>query len=461
MLAGLPAALRNRGHSVAIVVPMYQSMRRGTIEWKDTGLRYTIPVGYEKYHAVIRQGCTSDEVRLFAIDEPRLFERRGLYGDRYGTYPDNVVRFIFFSKAVAALSQLVSPKPEILHLNDWHCALTPVYVRHLNFQVATVLTIHNLAYQGIFPAKDFNLLGLPDIYFSPDVLEYYGKLNFMKGGIVTADSVTTVSPTYAQEIQKQAEGCGLDGVLRQYQNKLHGIINGIDTETWNPDTDTYLPETYASHALAGKVYCKRYLLDKMRLDASSVKDTPLLGMIARLVEQKGVELLRSIMDDLLGLGVRLIVLGQGEAMYERYFEKLARDHPRQIAVKMGFDTELSHQIEAGADFFLMPSRFEPCGLNQLYSQRYGTVPIVHATGGLEDTVDDWNEKTATGNGLKFYEYTGEALFRQVLRGIRLRRNNEQWQTIRVNAMRRDFSWSSRAGAYEEIYQKLLKTSKDA
>ena len=454
VLAGLPAALRAAGHSVSVTVPMYRIMHSYTKEkWRNTGICYQVPVGNDSHRATIWQGNTEDKVRLFAIEEPRLFDREGLYGDRYGQYPDNVTRFIFFSKAVTALSQLITPTPHILHLNDWHCALVPIFIRHLTLKQATVFTIHNLAYQGIFSAQDFSLLGLPNIFFSPEILEYFGHLNFMKGGLVCSDSITTVSPTYAKEILTPADGCGLDGVLRQYQHKIRGITNGIDTTVWNPATDIHLPANYSKENLSGKAICKQQLREVFNLPLEG--DPPLFGMVTRLVEQKGLELTRTIMEDILRLGVQLVLLGSGEPSYEKYFTELAEDYPNQVSVRIGFDVSLSHLIEAGADFFLMPSRFEPCGLNQLYSQRYGTIPIVHRTGGLADTVEPWDDKNATGTGLVFRDYHSEAFLAQVLQGIRLRRSAKKWQSIRMNAMRRDFSWSARVTEYEKSYRDAL------
>ncbi|MEM9445330.1 MAG: glycogen synthase GlgA [Verrucomicrobiota bacterium] len=454
VLAGLPGALRSAGHSVSVTVPMYRIMHDHKEQpWRNTRIQYEVPVGNNRYRAQIWQGKTANHVRLFAIEEPRLFDRQGLYGDRYGQYPDNLSRFVFFSKAVTALSQLLTPAPQILHLHDWHCALVPVFIRHLALETATVFTIHNLAYQGIFSSQDFNLLGLPKVFNSPEILEYYGRLNLMKGGLVCADAITTVSPTYANEILTPAKGCGLDGVLKKYKHKLRGITNGMDNETWNPETDPHIPENYSTKHMKGKALCKRRLQEAFHLPVD--ENPPLFGIVTRLVEQKGLELTQSIVEEILRLGAQFILLGSGDASYENYFSNLAKDNPNQVSVHIGFDMPLSHLIEAGCDFFLMPSRFEPCGLSQLYSQRYGTIPIVHATGGLADTVQPWDDHALTGTGFVFKEFHKEAFLAQVLQGIRLRQSTKKWQTIRMNAMQQDFSWSGRIDEYGKSYEDAL------
>lgn len=452
VMGALPATLRKRGHSVSIVVPLYRSIRQSLPHLQPTTINLPIVMGEDQIRARIWQGQSETGVSVFAIERDEFFDRSNIYGDGAGDYFDNAVRFIFFSKAALDMAGHLSPRPEVIHVNDWHTGLIPALVKSQGLTYKTVFTIHNLAYQGIFSSHQFFYTNLAKDYFTMDGLEYYGQINLMKSGILYTDAVTTVSPTYAKEIQTPRYGHGLHPVLHDRREKLQGILNGIDAEIWNPETDPHLAANYSSGNMQGKELCKKDLLSVFHFEGDP--ETPLIGCVSRLVGQKGFALLREAADRILKLPLRLVVLGSGDRELETFFTELEARYPKKVRVRIGFDEKLAHQIEAGADFFLMPSVFEPCGLNQMYSQRYGTIPIVHATGGLEDSVDHWNAKTSKGNGLKFHSFDPEALLTEIQRGLRLIKNAKAWNSIRNQAMTRDLAWTARAPEYEKLYQSL-------
>jgi starch synthase len=456
VLSALPAALRGRGHSVSVVLPLYRTLRENLKNLKRTEIRLAVPVGETVYLAPVWEGRTDLGVVVFAVERDEFFDRSHLYGNDLGDYLDNAARFVFFSRAVAELARHINPLPEILHLNDWQTGLVPAFVRHLHLPCATVFTIHNLAYQGSFPGYDFPLTRLPSEYFTPETTEFHGRLNFLKAGLHLADHLTTVSPTYAREITEAAHGCGLDGLLSYRGSQLTGILNGIDTRLWNPSDDPALASPFTAAKLAGKEKCKQALLKTFGFEKGAKR--PLFACISRLVEQKGFPLLFSLVEELAAAKARLVILGSGDPSYEQRFKALSKAHPDTLKVKIGFNDKLAHQIEAGADFFLMPSQFEPCGLNQMYSQRYGTIPVVHATGGLEDSVEDWDEGTQTGNGLKFHGHTPEGLRGAVQRALELYAQKAALRKIRQNAMATRHGWENRLDAYEEVYRRALASA---
>jgi starch synthase len=449
----LPRALAARGHRVAVVAPRYGSIdaRAAGFSRKDAALRVR---GEATAVWVKRAGPT-----FHLVENERLFgSRRGLYAEDGRDYGDNAERFTFLSRAALALPGAMRLRPRIVHANDWQTGLVPYLLRHEHADdpalagARTVFTIHNLAYQGTFPSAVIPHLGLPWDVFRPDAMEFYDRLSFMKAALVFADALTTVSPTYAREILTPEGGVALDPVLRHRRADLHGILNGIDVEEWNPATDPHLPAHYSAKALAGKGRCKAALQRELGLPSNP--GVPLVGMVSRLAHQKGVDLVAAALGDLLSRDVQLAVLGSGERDLEVALARAARERPERMAARIGFDEGLAHRIEAGADVFLMPSRFEPCGLNQMYSLRYGTVPVVRAVGGLEDTVEDydgWNR----GTGFKFREYTPAALLLAVRRALDAWRDRRAWRGIVARGMAQDFSWDRSARSYEELYAKLV------
>jgi len=420
-----------------------------------------VPLGSRLITADVWQSSDRGQVLVYFVRRDEFFDRSQLYGSEKGDYFDNGERFIFFCRTVPLLCRQLNFKPDIIHCHDWQTALVPAYLdllyRRESFWRGTksVFTIHNIGYQGIFAADLFTLTGLPKSFFSVAGMEFWGGVNFMKAGIVCADAITTVSPRYSEEICTSEYGNGLDGLLRQYKDKLHGILNGVDYREWNPETDPYIAAPYSVEDLSGKLICKEDLLDAFQLPPS-LKHRPLLGMVSRLAEQKGFDLLTDIIDNLMEQDLGMVLLGSGELKYERFFSELAQGYPEKIGVRFGYDNRLAHKIEAGADMFLMPSRYEPCGLNQIYSLRYGTVPIVRATGGLFDTVEPYDPRQNSGVGFTFEKYEPEALLGAVLQALRCYARPEVWKQIMKNAMKMDFSWGTSAQKYLELYQQLLQ-----
>jgi starch synthase len=451
VLAALPAALRGRGHSVSVVLPLYRQLRESLAELQRTRLSLTVELGGRVLGANVWQGVSRDGVTVFGIERDEFFDRGALYGAGEGDYFDNAARFVFFSKAVVGLAGVLEPRPDILHANDWQAGLVPVLVRAGRLPFKTVLTIHNLAYQGVFAAAEFALTNLPGFYFKPHALEYYGRMNLLKGGILFADAVTTVSPGYAREILTEQCGCGLSGALAARGGVLTGILNGIDAELWNPAADPWIAANYDAKRLSAKARNKEALLKFFNLATGR---RPLLGLVSRLVEQKGIDLILSALPGILARGAGLAVLGSGDSCYEGELRRLARQYPGQLAVSVGFDEKLAHRIEAGADIFLMPSRFEPCGLNQFYSMRYGTVPVVHDVGGLGDSVEDGR------SGFKFAGYSVEKFAAAVAGALDLFGDRKKWRALQVCGMKQDFSWERRVPEYEGVYAKVRGSSSE-
>jgi starch synthase len=398
-------------------------------------------------------------VRVYCIDNPHYFGRPGLYTNGGADYADNAARFIFFCYATLALLQHLRWTPFVVHCHDWQTALLPALLRFLPAvtpglrTAATIYTIHNLAYQGLFPADIFPQTGLPDSLLHPEGVEFFGQVNFMKAGLLYADHLTTVSPTYAEEISTPQNGVGLDGVLRMRRQVFSGILNGVDYDIWNPAHDPTLAAPYSINNLAGKAVCKQTLLRTYGLPGDVY--TPLFGMVARLVDQKGLDIITAALPALMQLPLRLVILGAGESRYETLLMAQAQRYPAQLGVRLGFDDTLAHQIEAGSDCFLMPSRYEPCGLNQLYSLRYGTIPLVHAVGGLRDTVQPFHPDTGEGTGFVFYEPSAPALLEVLQAALAVYGDRQAWKRLMQNAMARDFSWQQSACRYLEIYQRVV------
>lgn len=460
--AALPEALRSAGIDVRVLVPDYPMMQAA---FPGAPRRATLPpAGGLLPGATLRAAHTPQGMPLYLLTCDACFERPGnpYLGLDGSDWPDNALRFGLLARVAALLAGGASPldwRPDILHCNDWQTALAPAYLHYLPQQTgstktaATVITIHNLAFQGLFGRELLSALDLPERAWAMDGVEYYGQLSFLKAGLQFADAITTVSPTYAQEIQTAAAGMGLDGLLRYRVGQLTGILNGIDTRQWNPATDPYLAAAYDVDRLGGKAANTAALRAEMGLAATT--QMPLVGIVSRFTEQKGLDLVIDIATELAALPVQLAVLGNGEHEMEAAFRTLAAQWPGQFAVRIGFDEGLAHRIEAGADLFLMPSRFEPCGLNQMYSLRYGTPPIVRATGGLADTVIDAAD-TRHGNGFVFMQATSAALLATIRRAVTLWHNTPRWKTLQRHGMNADFGWNSPARHYTALYQTLMQ-----
>lgn len=454
----LPPALAAHGVDVIRVMPMYRHVMESGRPLQDTGIRLRIPVGLSTWTAEVWV-CDDPAPSTYFIRRDEYFDRSQLYGLPDRDYDDNAERFVFFQKAVVALSDALQLAPDIVHGHDWQCGLLPLFFRYgiqgmgRGAVPKTVFTIHNLAYQGIFPGSAFSITHLPFACFSVSTMEFYGDVNSMKAGITTADLVTTVSPTYAQEIQTPELGCGLDGVLREHASKLLGIVHGVDYAEWDPAHDAHLPARYDATRLRSKAICRQALAREMGLKLE--KGQPLLGMVSRLAEQKGLDILCDAVPELMGWGARMVVLGTGQRVYHERCEEFAKRYPEQFAFRCGYDVPLSHRIEAGADIFLMPSRFEPCGLNQLYSLRYGTIPVVHATGGLKDTIRDVDEHPE-GNGFVFADYSMQGLLSAVRRALKAYQDRPRWVALMKRAMAEDHSWEAAAAAYIAAYERLLR-----
>ncbi len=446
----LPAALRELGSEVRVLVPGYPKIMAGA---RNKRLRHTFRDLPEADEArLLSASLPGSGVPLLIIDCPVLYQRDGgPYQNPAGIdWPDNAQRFALLSRIGAILGSDSSPlpfRPDIVHCNDWQSALAPAFLHFMpGKKASTVMTLHNLAFQGIFPPHVVAEVGLPPESFSIEGVEYYGNFSFLKAGLYYADHITTVSPTYAREIQHEALGFGMQGLLAQRSNKLTGIVNGIDTSCWNPATDPHLVQGYDTDQMAGKTANKLALQEKMGLKRDP--NIPLLGMISRITHQKGGDLLLEIAPQLLRENVQIVLLGTGETALENGFRNLSHAHPDKVGVTIGFDEGLSHLVEAGADLFLMPSRFEPCGLNQMYSQRYGTPPIVHATGGLMDTVEDGI------TGFIFSPMTTDAFLASIRRALAVYSDKKAWERIQRNAMTRDFSWEKSAEDYLALYKSI-------
>ena len=457
----LPKALASLGHDVRIALPLYRQIDRARFGLQATPLQVRVPVGETVLDGRVWEGrLPKSQVRVWLIEQPALFDRAGLYQEQGKDYPDNLTRFSFFSQAALRLLPASGWQPDVVHAHDWQAALAcaqlafgPLRQEPFFAAMGSVLTVHNLAYQGLFPKAQWPLTQLPPSAFSIDGLEFYDQINCLKGGLVGADVITTVSPTYVREIQTPEFGCGLDGLLRHRAGALVGILNGIDPEEWNPETDPHLAARYSAGQPAGKALCKRALQRSQRLPE---QDGLLIGMIQRLAEQKGIDLLTQAAEALMALPVQLVILGTGDPIYHQHLERLARQFPGRLGVNLTFDNALAHQIEAGADAFLMPSRFEPCGLNQMYSMRFGTVPIVRKVGGLADTVVDAAPaavSAGTATGFVFDQHTAAALLEAVQRAVAAYQDRALWARLQQAGMRQDCSWGRSAQAYVAVYER--------
>ncbi|NOY52127.1 MAG: glycogen synthase GlgA [Deltaproteobacteria bacterium] len=457
--ASLPSALKALGHDVRVIMPRYRSVGKAGIPIKEMGKKVAIRVGDEIHPGSLALAELPSGVPVYLVGYDPYFDREGLYGSGRGDYPDNASRFIFFSRAVLEAVKTLDFVPDILHLNDWQTALAALYLKTgrgpaFSHEIASVFTIHNLGYQGLFARGEMPLTGLGWDLFTPRGIEFYGKINFLKAGLIAADRITTVSRRYAEEIRTPEYGSGLEGVLQERSRDLVGIINGVDYSCWDPKTDPLIPARYSPDALDGKAVCKRAL--KKEFGLKGPQSRPLIGCVSRLTDQKGFDLIVESAEKLSIMDLSLVVLGDGEERYRKGLAALVDAFPDRFGLRVGYNDSLAHLIEAGADFFLMPSRYEPCGLNQMYSLKYGTVPIVRATGGLDDTILSFDTGTGFGNGFKFSDYSSAALLKTLQEALAVYRIPAAWKRLRANAMACDFSWERSAREYVGLYEELLK-----
>jgi len=469
-LADVAGALPKHLHddlrqNIAVIMPFYRKVRDSGMPIEETGEEFDVPVGQvSRRAAILNSHFPATDTPVYFVQHDAYYDREQLYGEKGLDYKDNCERFVFFSRAVIEAAKRIMPNVDIFHCNDWQAALVPVYLKTLYADdpdvggAASVMSIHNLAYQGLFWHWDMRLTGLDWALFNWKQLEYFGKLNVLKGGIVFADGISTVSKTYAREIQTTEFGVGLEAVIQTRVDDLYGILNGIDYGEWDPAHDKLIAANYTAGDLAGKAICKREL--QIRNNLPVRPEVPLIGAISRLDKQKGFDLLEDVIDDLMQDDVQFVLLGTGDPRYHELFRKIASDYPQKAGINLKFDNALAHQIEAGSDMFLMPSKYEPCGLNQMYSLRYGSVPVVRSTGGLADTITDFNEQTKDiANGFAFESYTPRALLDMVRRAVRTY-HTPDWHPLRVRGMKQDWSWTRSAREYLEMYEKTLaKTRK--
>ncbi len=462
----LPRALAGLGHDVRVLLPKYRGAEAHATDARVVVPTIRVPLGDRAAEGTLVEGRAPSGVPVYLLEHEHYYNRDSLYGTADGDYWDNCERFVFFCRAaIEGLARLDNARggarwaPQIVHANDWQTGLLPVYLRTvyrdhpLLGSLATVFTIHNLAYQGVFWHYDMPMTGLGWDLFTPAGIEFYGKLNFLKGGLVFSDLLTTVSRTYAREIRTTAFGCGLEGVLEDRSQDLHGVINGIDYELWNPQKDPAIAHPYSADDSEPKAICRETLRRELGLEDGA---GPVIGIVTRLAEQKGMDLVLEALPGILAEGAQLVILGSGEARLEEAFRDAAAQHRGQVAVRIGYDDDLSRRIYAGTDAFLMPSRYEPCGLGQLIALRYGGAPIVRRTGGLADTVTEFDPARRVGTGFVFDAFTAEALLTAVRRAASTYRQPSVWKALVRNAMTEDFSWDASAREYVTLYRKALK-----
>jgi len=452
----LPPALQALGADVKCAMPLFRQVDRSGLR-KAKGGSLSLGLGGLQNDVEVLQGSLAKGLPVYFIRNDFYYDREFLYGSPQGDYPDNAERFTFFCRALLEYMKTQGSAPDIIHCNDWQSGLIPAYLKTIYAdgffaRTATVFSIHNLAYQGLFPMDKFWLTGLPGELAGMKGLEFYGQMNFMKAGMIFTDVMNTVSPTYAREIQTPEYGYGLEGVLTARRGDLYGILNGADYRSWDPEHDKLIPANYSVKNMAGKLKCRQALLEAYGLPQSKA---PIIGIVSRLADQKGFDLIAEIIDRLMSMDVVLVVLGTGDQKYHDLLTEIGRRFPRKAGIRIGFDNKIAHLIEAGSDMFLMPSRYEPGGLNQLYSYRYGTIPVVRATGGLDDTVADYNPKTGEGTGFKFSDYTADALLANIRQALDVYADRKAWEALVKRAMQLDFSWEKSARGYLGLYDKAL------
>jgi starch synthase len=457
VVEALPRALVALGHRVAVLLPRYRNINAVAVAAPSL----TVASGNTLRFPAILDGGSLRRVGYYFVEDPEYFDREQLYGVAGKDYPDNAERFAEFSRAAIEFSKNVW-KPDVIHCHDWQSALVPVLMRtqYANDVAAqgvpVIFTIHNMGYHGLFPREVLKKIGAPETLFGIGAMEFFGKVNFLKGALNFSDYLTTVSRKYAEEIQTAEYGHGLDGVVRDCADRLVGILNGVDYGVWSPAKDKLIAAKYSPKDLSGKLACKKNLLEVFGLPPETV-NKPLIGIVSRFADQKGFDLIAEVAPVLLTEDVAIVALGAGEPKYEKMFHELAELYPEKLSVKVAYDNILAHKIEAGADMFLMPSRYEPCGLNQIYSLKYGTVPVVRATGGLDDTIEPFDPGTERGTGFKFQAYDGAALLGAIRQALDAYRNAAAWRRVQANGMAKDFSWRASAIEYARLYEVAWKS----
>ncbi|HEY2713573.1 MAG TPA: glycogen/starch synthase [Chthoniobacterales bacterium] len=457
VLVALPRELKRRGHEIAVAMPYYREVRENKkLKTKPLSVSLEISLGDKRLTADLLEGRTAEDLQIFFVRCDELYDRPGIYQERGEPYSDNAARFIFFSKAAVEIARRMTPTPEILHCHNWTAALVPVLVRDQGLPFATVLSIHHLADQGDFEAWDFSLTNLPGRYFDLHGLEFFGRLNLLKAGILFADRVVVPSATYAHQIQEPSLGEGLDFVLREHAHKLSGILGGADYKRWNASTDKLLPARYDSRNLTPKAKSKAALLAQLKL-ASSPRE-PVFGMVTRVVGAKGFDILIPVLDRLLADDVRLVILGKGDPAYETTLAIAARRYRDRFAYQHDYDETLAHWIEGGSDITLIPSRVEPGAFNAMHSLKYGVLPIARAQRGVEQVIADYDPSTDSGYGFLFYEYGSEPLWDAIKRAKGIFADRPTWERLMRRALAVDFSWGVAAKSYEALYSQLLALS---
>jgi starch synthase len=457
----LPKFLSRLGADVRVFMPFYREVRKKNLPLEPVLDDEAVDLGGRKLAYAV-YAHRADGVTVLFIDRPEYFDRDQLYGTPAGDYPDNAERFAFFCRAALETMRATGFRPDVVHGHDWQAAAAFAYLKFVHSEdpffagTRSLFTVHNLAYQGLFEKEVLGLVGLPDSLFNMNDLEFYGKVNILKAGILYATAVTTVSPRYSREIQTPEFGCGLDGLLRHRSGALYGILNGVDYRDWDPVTDHLIPRNFGPAHMAGKKACREELGRMFGLAAPA--DLPVAGMVTRLAGQKGLDIVCEALDSLLGLGLTLVILGTGDQKIQDFLLAAQKEHPDRLGLKIAFDERIAHTIYAGSDIFLIPSRYEPCGLTQMYAMKYGTVPVVRATGGLDDSVQEFEPAAGTGNGFKFVEASPGPLLEAAARSVRIFRRPQEWSVLVRNAMAEDFSWERSAAAYLALYKMIAACS---
>jgi starch synthase len=458
MLGSLSKKLEELGHNIRVALPYYRMVKDGNFEVNHLKETIKIEILDKMVEAEILTTRMGKDIVVYLIKNDDYYDREELYGSEKGDYEDNSERFIFLCKATLELLKVTGFKPDIIHCNDWQTGLIPAYLKTILKSdppfstIKTVFTIHNFAYQGLFKKQDMLLTGLPWEVFTPEGIEFYGKISFLKSGIIYGDMVTTVSKKYAQEIQTEEYGCGLEGALWSNKRCPSGILNGADYNNWNPAKDEFIIKNYGNSDLSGKNNCKKNIIKEFNLEVKN--NAPLFGMVSRLVKQKGIDLFVDAADEILKLG-NMVILGKGEEGYEKLVTGLKNKYPNKVGIKVGFDEPLAHKITAGCDFLLIPSRYEPCGLNAIYSLKYATIPIVRDVGGLDDIIIPFDLESGRGNGFKFHNFSKEAFLSPIREAIVVYEKEKLWKRLLNNALRSDYSWEKSAKEYEGLYLKAL------
>jgi len=453
----LPAVLKAAGCEVAVFTLLYRETKKGDFNIKPIKKGIKAELIKAKFDFSLHHR-NKDGVDFYFIEKDEFYNRDFIYGTPEYEYPDNAIRFGFFANATLAAAAEIGFKPDIIHCNDWQSGLIPFYLKHKSKNLKffsgtkTLFSVHNLAYQGLFAKDAMEDVGVGYDFFTFESLEFYGKFSFIKSGLLYSDAISTVSKGYGREILRKEYGCGLEGLLNSRKDDIYGILNGADYSQWNPETDKFITANYSQSNLAGKKECKKDLLTHMKLPIN--ENIPLLGIVSRLAHQKGIDIIAESIKAIINLGCYLVILGTGEEKYHKLLTGLAKQYPNNLAVDIAFDNALAHKIEAGCDMFLMPSRYEPCGLNQMYSLKYATIPVVRATGGLDDTIIDYTQKPKEGNGFKFQKATSEDFLTALEKAVNVYKDKENWQKLMIRAMKFDFSWKHSAQEYIKLYNKI-------